>query len=282
MRLIVFLLLPLSVFSQQDPLSGMYWNNYAVYNPATSGLEYKQDAYITYRDQWKDINGAPTTIFGNYNRRLADHHGIGVNYYFEEIGNSKVQSGNINYNYQFLLKNESKLALGVAAGLYTLKYDDNWITPTTYYTGDPSIPSTDPYYSLNLNAGVAFLTKNLYLGAGMLHLDETAVRDVYQKRLHSYFNARYIFNVGPESKLYTNSLIATDWIKTSADFNIQFKWRSQFWIGVGYRTSRTWTANLGWDIKKRYRIGYQFENYLSKLNGLNTQTHEVILGFYLK
>lgn len=63
-------LLILSIFisfygtSQQEPLSGMSWNNYSYFNPAMSGVNHKNEGNVSYRSQWNKVTNAPSTLIG--------------------------------------------------------------------------------------------------------------------------------------------------------------------------------------------------------------------------
>ena len=91
----LFSLFPLLVFSshafsQSEAEQTLFTNNYANLNPAMSGLIYKREANVLWRNQWTAVNGAPTTLWANYNQQLSQVHGsVGLNYYYDVIGHNK-------------------------------------------------------------------------------------------------------------------------------------------------------------------------------------------------
>lgn len=89
-----------SVFAQQDPLLTQFWNVSTSYNPANSGLFYKHQAGVNYRNQWQGINGAPNTLLATYNTKIDKYKsGIGFNYMYETIGSLKQHCFDLNYSY---------------------------------------------------------------------------------------------------------------------------------------------------------------------------------------
>ncbi len=282
-NILIIFLIPISCIGQQDPLSGLYWNNYAHYNPATSGLENQYDGYVSYRNQWQGVNGAPVTLFANANTCLKEHHGLGINYIYDKIGFTASQILNANYNYQFLLKNEQKLSLGAAAGIDMWTLNPEWIPPQTL--NDPTLPGAQTNYYPNFNAGIAYLSKAIYVGAGFNHLNQSRSGEVYIRMLHSYFHTRFKLALGPQSDfnkrayICISGILRTDWIKSAADFDVRVVLlKNRLWVGGGYRTTKTMKLHLAWDFKEKYRIAYGFENF-GAFDKLDTSTHEFTIGF---
>ena len=48
-------------YSQQVPLYSLYHQNHFLYNPARTGFNNSPEAYLIYRKQWVDFDGAPET-----------------------------------------------------------------------------------------------------------------------------------------------------------------------------------------------------------------------------
>lgn len=283
MRYILLLLLILAGFNsngQQEPLFGMYWNNYAHYNPATSGLIWGHELNVTYRSQYDGVNGAPNTLFANYNTIVASKHGAGINYVFDAIGFSRIHKANLNYNYQFKLKNDDKIALGVASGIHTITLDSNWISPTTI--DDPTLlPGKITEHSLNINTGLAYSSRRILTGIGITQLSLGNSNKLYSLAPHLHAHFSYKLPLTRKSALVLGGIGHTDFVFTSFAFSARYTYLEKLWIGLNYRLRDGVGANFTWDFKnkfRKFRIGYAYEFSINKLSSISKGSHEIVLG----
>lgn len=152
-----------SGYTQKDPISRMYWNNYSVINPANSGFEQERFIAIQYRDQWVGSHGTPKTVWTIAETYIEPiNSGLVINHMYDEIGNFRKNYFNINYNYQINLCPEHVLSAALAVGIYRLGIVDDWVYFDLY--PDRAIPFAYPMYEANLNAGLMYRFKNLSLG----------------------------------------------------------------------------------------------------------------------
>ena len=277
--LVIFILSSSAVFGQQEPLSGMYWNNYSYFNPAMSGVVYKYEANASWRNQWDKVNGAPNTLFLNYGMNLADKHGLGSNYVYETIGFSRINRAKVNYNYQLKFKEDRKLVFGTALSFNHIQWVHEWITPTS--TIDPSIPSQSQQLNLNLDLGLAYYSKNLTAGLSATQFPVYRSSGNFKTAPHFFGNFRFEGPILPSSEIVLETKFRTDLIKYSQDFNLGFNFRKILEISVGYRTSDAILFNLTGIIAKNYRIGYQYEFTVNKLSSISRGTHEIAIGLHI-
>jgi len=278
-----------SLFAQQDPLSTQFWNNYALTNPATSGLQYDHHATVNYRSQWDRVNGAPWYISANYGTKVAGHHGLGITYMYDRIGFSTTQGVNLNYNYQFTLGADEKdrtLSVGVGVGFRCFSVRSGWIPPSTY--NDASLPGDFLDVKPNLNAGLAYKDKGLLVGIGTTHLTSSRFSDgaiIYKDALHYYAMGSYTFRLGSSKnfELIPRVQLRTDAVFFSGDVNLEAAWiikgKQRLWFGTSYRTSDAVCAMVGIDVMKRYRIGYSYDYTINKLSAISRGSHEIVLAF---
>ena len=272
---------PLS-FSQQDPIFTMFWNNYGHFNPSLSGFEYGHDANIGYRTQWRDTKGGSKTAYANYNTIVADRHGVGINYSYDQIGFSKIQMASLNYNYQFKLKSKyvSKLSVGLAPGWTHHLMEDILIAPSP--TPDPSLLMDYRANYFNLNVGATYLRNRSLIGFGVSRA-VSSNNSVFQFTPHYYAHARTNLILSRNAILTFEGLAKTDNINIVADFNARTRIRNKFLLGLGYRTTRSINAIVGYYHKGRYRIGYSFDYWFSApLAVMNATSHEFTLGMRIK
>lgn len=188
---ILFISLLSGYHAQQETFSSMFWNNYTLFNPAATGLFYKHQANVMYRDQWDKVNGAPRTFTANYNTKLDFlHGGIGANYVHDKIGFTNTDRINLNYSYHLQLGKEGVLAAGISAGLI-------------HSATDPSLPySSQKGNAFTMNFGLVYKTERLNIGLSSTNLNEPTIKKLYYSfARHYYLNADYLFELTPHFDL---------------------------------------------------------------------------------
>jgi type IX secretion system PorP/SprF family membrane protein len=301
----IVLVFALSSNAQQDFLTTQFWNTNSHINPATSGLEYDHFGVVIYRRQWDNVNEAPEDIIANYSTVLGRHlrseplksrHGLGATFNQSSIGFTRSTQLNLNYNYQITLGTRKgaaqRLSIGVSAGLIQLKMEPEWVPPTTL--NDASLPTVFSDLQPNFNAGIAYKGKSLFAGIGITHVSATPFTSSdplnpvrYDNARHYYAMGAYSFILGEAGKfeLKPQAIVRTDAVKTSGDINLLASYtiaeKQRIWIGAGYRTSDAIAFMAGWDIFKRYRIGYSYDYSVNKLSSISYGSHEIVLGFML-
>lgn len=270
--------------AQQDPLTTLFWQNLAHFNPAISGLENTHFGAVTYRNQWDGVNGAPVHVFANYGTRLWENHGIGVVYAHDRIGYTASNSALINYNYQIKLKENHRISLGAAAGIYRLKSNPTWVPPSSF--PDNSLPTGFSSSKFDANAGIAYTNNKLLVGLGVTHLTAPSLKSntstiSFDVARHYYLNGAYKFTLGEHLSIKPQLLVRTDLIKMSGDFNVLATLKDNYWLGISYRQYAI-AGMIGWDIKGKYRIGYAYDYPINTISNINRGSHEATLAFLLK
>ncbi len=285
MKTLIFLLalsISSAVIAQQDPLLTNYWNNLSFFNPAATGLYYKHQAAVNYRNQWDKVNGSPNTLIAGYNTKIDKiHGGIGFNYQYETIGFNQVNRLDVNYGYHFNLGNDRVISVGISAGLQRFGVDPNWIPPVTVQ--DPSLPQSSTQYSFLSNIGLVYKGNSLSVGLSSTQfLSSERKSNFYTSSRHYNLFAAYDIKVGNKFVLKPQFIVRTDLVRFSADFNLLARYNNRYWVGVIYRAADAVGFTAGWDIKERYRVGYSYDRTINQLSSISKGTHEIVLGFLLK
>lgn len=272
-------------FSQQDPLHSMFQTLLPFYNPATSGVQYTHEATVNYRDQWIGISGAPRTLTAQYSTCLANHHGLGVSYLYDKIGFSTIQNAQVNYNYQFRIKDEHVLTPGVSVGLLNYLLNPVWVQPTN--SPDPLLTTRSNGTDFDASLGLSYRFRGLLTGISVRHLvpssshapDENGA--TYSSAIHYYFHASYKQRLDKNEQFFIEPQLMArmDASKmSSVDAVLKASWRDQVWLGLVYRSVRAYGIQAGWNILGKYRLAYALEIDPGLLNNGYTYTHEVALG----
>lgn len=257
--------------------SHMFWNNYANFNPAMSGFEYEQHANATYINYWPALSGNYSGVYANYGMRLGEKHGVGINYTgdFNSYMTNKVL---VNYNYQFDLKNAGKLAPGIGIGAGRSELREK-------YYGYYSFPIPEPQNTFELTLGVAYSWKKLMAGVSTTNLTpyKPATSSIQGKFVG--FNAHISYDValGEKFKLTPRVLFTSYRGFQNLALNTTAMFDERFALGVSFRGNDNFGFNLGWDIQRKFRVAYSFNQTFSKLNnGVSGGIHEFSIGYLLK
>jgi type IX secretion system PorP/SprF family membrane protein len=263
------LLLAFGAFAQNEPVSDMYWNNYSFSNPAMSGVDHKYEANVSHLTQFNQL-GLPSSWWMNYGMNLAGNHGLGLNYVFERFQFSKTTRIKLNYNYQFQLNGDRKLAIGTAAS-----FRRNSIIPL------PFICYIGPLkrQGIQLDFGVAYFGNKITAGLALtqIPLHENSSFFVHTPHLTGNFRNEGLLNF-PWGTLILETKFQTDFERYRQDFNLGINIGDFLEVGAGYRTSDAVLVNLTGIIAKKYRIGYSYAHMINDLGSSDIGTHEFTLG----
>jgi len=250
-----------------------FWNMYALLNPATTGLEYDLDAGIAARPSVSDLY-----LNVQSNILLARHHGLGVNYsMIASFPDDRTQQAHLNYNYQFLLKDTRRISIGAALGFQSNAGNSG----TSYYSEPYSVAAPD------LNLGLAYRGKALIAGAGVAH-----VVPFFNSYYGPQFNvhASYLFRLGKQKNfsLRPQVLVCNRDEYFVGNFNLTAAWKEQWWLGASlryefYGNAQYWSLMTGWDIKRRFRVGYSVDvsGHQTKFGPFISIYHEIVFAFFM-
>jgi type IX secretion system PorP/SprF family membrane protein len=260
--------------------SEMFWNNYSNFNPAMSGFQYKLHGSATYTDYYPSLSGNYSAVNANYGMKIAHHHGVGITYngdFIHAIKNNKVL---LNYNYQLNLKKAGRLSIGTGLGVGQSTVDYDKLT-----FGD-SIVHPSSAASFELNVGLAYKWKNLYIGISATNLtpkEQHPLSSYYRPRTGYNLHVQYAFQITRKLQLTPRVLY------TSLDGfhrlqpNLTLSYNEQFHLGVSSKLWDKFGVNAGFDIKNKLRVSYMFSKTISKLSsGISSGVHEFSIGYTIK
>lgn len=277
----IFLLSTSNLFAQNEGQSTLFTNNYVHFNPAMSGVRYKNEANVLWRNQWTQVNGAPADLWANYTQRIDKIHGAaGITYNYDYIGFAKTHTALANYAFHIQGKN-ILWSLGVAAGIQNLSTSNSQYFPKgTAFQANSGIA----VHTRNLNAGFSISQLNSYIYKN--HQSNIAYNTAPTYHLHG----DYTLNFGEKWKVTPAVHFFSDLVKTGSTTSIRATYNDKLWFGVNswnlhspVNSSQTLGPMLGYDFKQKFRVGYSLEfNEFRIYNNEPNLTHEVVLSFLLK
>jgi len=282
--LFILLLSSSTLFAQNEIPSTLFWNNYMHFNPAMTGLQYKQAANVQWRNQWTRVNGAPTVLWANYAQKIDKIHGAaGISYEYETIGFHQQHTALATYAFHLPLK-KMTLSFGTSLGILSMQTNGNYIYPDT--PNDASLPKyRDNRFQADL--GAALHHEKWNIGISITQLNNSSIlnnSDGY--RANGHFNADYTLELTPNWSLTPALHIYADLVKSASHSSLMAR-RKNLWFGFNIKNiilgDRSYGGMLGYDFKEKFRVGYSIEYAdLQIYENTPNLTHEIVLSFLLK
>lgn len=279
------LFIPLTSWSQQDPLYNQYLFNQAIINPAYAGINDIFSATLISRNQWAGLEGAPQTNTVNvHSSFFRNRIGVGLTLLNDRLGVNSNDEVSLAYAYKVQFR-RSVLAFGLQGGIVTFKYDYNKLNSDI--TDDPSFnPIQDSFSQVNFGAGVFYKREKMYLGVSAPRIKEVETNDGVisstRYRRHLYVSGGYVFDQVFAVKFKPSFLVRmVEGQPTSLDLNGSVLLNETLWLGLTLRNLNALGLNAQFTLRNRFRFGYSFELPSNNLITSGFGTHEIMLGIDL-
>jgi type IX secretion system PorP/SprF family membrane protein len=294
-RRFIFILLPVfigftcsSFFAQQTTQFSQWSTHQFAFNPAHAGIKSCLDVHSLYRAQWVGFDGAPTSGFFTLSapiatkrkKYLSARQGVGLRFETDKIGQFSTNKFNLAYAAHFNFSKDTRLSLGVFAGMVQMGYDpSNSVT----LLPDPTVSREASFIVPDATFGAWWNGKNYYFGLVLQNLirskwESIGNQSFFQRHalLHagyrSAINERVTLLPGALLKIPPGGPVALD-LQLLADF------RNTYQVGVAYRTTDAWIAFIGVKIQQRFSIQYSLDLTVSPLQKSSSNTHELSVSF---
>jgi type IX secretion system PorP/SprF family membrane protein len=274
-----------SLVAQQEPQYTQYMYNPTVINPAYTGSQGYASAFALYRAQWVGIEGAPQTANIAYQHPFQTKNmALGFNMVNDRIGPTNLNYINVDFAYTLLFKNNTRLAMGLKAGVELLSIDYSRLSQ--YNPSDPLFQnSLVNQLSPNFGAGVYYYSKKWYVGASIPMLmqtdfyDNTSISSA-KRRQNVYIMGGYVFDINPLLKF--KPAVITKIVSGAplqVDLTANFLYNNRFTIGTAYRHSAAVSLLFGVNATSNLFIGYGFDMETTKLMKYNGGSHEIFIKY---
>ena len=277
------------------PVYSQYLHNGLLINPAYAGSREVLSLFLSGRQQWAGIEGAPRLETVSLHSLLKnDRVGLGLSGQFYQYGDaqygiSRLTSVYANYAYHVRIS-KGKLSFGLKAGfdMSGTKYTNDFRLTLTD-PNDPVFASNETYFLPNAGAGIYYYGKRIFIGAaipGFLN---------YKRNSDSklIFNALSDFNVNvsagalitfTESFKFKPSLFIDYSVqqtkKMRIDLNGNFIIHDMVWIGGSWRTLEEVAVGiLQVQISPQIMFGYSYDYPVGRMNTYSKGSHEIVFRF---
>jgi type IX secretion system PorP/SprF family membrane protein len=291
-----------NVHGQQLPQFSQYMFNGLHINPGYAG--YKGEHYLqsTYRSQWVDFPGAPTTFtvtadFSANEGRM----GFGASFLSDQMGPAKTNGAMLSYAYRIQTGSESFLGFGASGGVVEYAIDGTMFNPNNL--DDIDVPQgVLNIFTPNLNTGVFFHMPSFYAGfsaynlVGKNNLENEAISLAYHD-VHYYLTAGGLIPLSDVVTFKPSFLVRhANLGPSNVDLNAMLLFMERLWIGASYRTNvKVGQELLPANLSNRnavafimelfaldnLRLGYAYDLQTNVLSGLRNNSHEFSIGYYI-
>lgn len=288
---ILLLFFAFEMQAQQLPLYSQYRLNGFIINPALTGVDHRTQASASYRKQWQQMPGGPETATASYRHYLEeDNMGIGGYYLYDKTGPSSLMgiSGTYSYIIEFERFSAKRLAIGINAGVFQYRLRGSELR--TDEPDDLAVFSNNVSKIIpDAGGGITYFTDKFYIGASVPQAISMNVRfegadglSEIRRIAHFYTMGGANIKFGVDNEFTFRPAI---WAKyaihspVNVDLNIAMLYKNFVSVGIGYNTSKTITAELGFEIAERARLYYDFGFHFSPLHSYLGFNHEVTVTY---
>lgn len=278
-------------YAQQDPQYTLFNFNPLTNNPATAGSRGCLSATAQIRRQWIGLSGSPLTVNANVSAPISlTHSAWGLHLSNDQIGVSRFAGVEGDYVYKTDLKDGSLISYGIRASVFNYRNDLTQITTVT--PGDNAFMYNDNLIIANLGLGLLWEKEKFYLGLGVPHIFNNSLSQIQlnaKQTQHFYLQSGYSIVVNEHIDFEPNlQLKYAIGAPIQMNLNTLFAFYKTLWVGVNYRSDFSkarLAATEGFSavsylyFNKRLRVGFAYDQTISKLQSSQRGTYELLLGY---
>ena len=276
-------------WGQQLPYFTHHVLNPYIYNPAFAGYNQSAVFYLTHRQQWMGIEGAPVSTHLSFHTPAGNNNPIslGANLVHDRIGvlRHSTAKATIAYMVPLSAEKEHYLKVGFSAGVGMHQYD----LSDASFTGDAIIQRAAKNSTfLDGRFGVQYHYENLNIGLALPHLLTPPTQNpegfsnvAFDQFSRAIASANYRFSLGIESNM---AFVPTLLYHFSQESPSQLEamglleFHEAFWVGGGYQQQMGFGGLAGFKMKN-LTFSYHYGTGGNELSAYAGGTHEAQLSF---
>lgn len=286
---LVGVLFTMLLFAQQRPITSTYLYNGLMLNPAYAGSLNLFSATLTHRDQWVNIDGAPSTQALTLHNSFQDNRvGVGLNIIRDQIGVHEDIGIFASYAYKIHFAH-GILSMGLQGGINSRQSDFSELN--LLYQNDPLLSGQLSRLTPNFGTGLYYANTKVFLGVSVPYLltptifnvDELDVPTESKTDRYYYINGGGAFPISRFVIFNPSFLIRLqDRAPAGWDLTAQFIFDEVIYAGVSYRSQDSFIFITQMVLNENFRIGYAYDTVTSDLNQFSPGSHEIMLNYRIK
>ena len=270
--------------SQMGARIDQFYMDKSILIPAAVAHEDDGHVSLYYNKLFTDIPGSPQHTAINATMPMTgENSSFGVFYMKENIAFSEMHNAYATYAYSFDLGSESKLSLGLSAGVLNQNFDP---TKAVYYDdNDAKITAlmfSPPVVRADLRASMYVSTPRFYTGFSLTRLPQPTFDYTYYNYSASYdLQSQANFLIGFNAPIDDNFKLQPavnmgmyNWDYLYFDVNVSVDFQDKFWLGLGINNMWQAGLNLGAQVGEDIKVGYSFKFPDGQQRGLLGPLHE--------
>lgn len=271
------------------PMINQYYTNPYLWNPAQAGGYDYPVVYLTYKDQWTNVQGHPTVASFTANMPVFNSSGIGINVYNDQSGFLSSTKAVLSFSQTVFINAEHQyISFGISAGIINQHINLNQVSGETGKPVDPialGYNSNQPVYP-DADFGIAY---RLYGLDADIVLPNLIKYSSYTKALSQSFSGLPLFfsSVGYNFDLGDNwgfhpkvAFRKIDGIGNEYDVSGLLTYRGAVSLGAFYHSDKTFSVSLGFMINKSLDLNYAYTQSNASLQQYFGNTHEFSIGYH--
>lgn len=292
-KIIVFLLITCAglVFSktsiaQHNLVYSQYIFNGLLINPAYAGSHVELSSSLSYRKQWVNFEGAPSTAnFGIHSTFNKEKIGLGLLVTNDQIGSYSNNGAFASYAYRIRKPKGGVLSLGVQGGFHNFRADFTELILKA--DQDPIFNGFFNEIRPNFGGGIFFYNNNMFAGFSVPYIlkhSDFFSGTFQQLELPRYFylNAGKMISLDRMDKWKVSPsflLRVQEGTPLNADFNLNLIYYDQISLGVSYRTSDAVVTFVNFKLSDKFHFTYSYDWTTSQLSQFSNGTHEFTINY---
>lgn len=292
-RLLIVLVLGvcgLPSYSQQRALTSTYPLNGLLLNPAYAGSLNVLSVIAVHREQWINIDGAPSYDAFTAHTSFNDNRvGVGLMATRDQVG--ATASTSVYGSYAYKIKTSfGILAMGLQGG-----FDNRRTNFSQLHIQDGSdefLTGTASRFTPNFGVGLYFANPWMYVGFASPYIleNKTFVEKAGQTNVSESKESRYYYGTGGIIVPLTSNVKLSPSVllrmqesnRISYEFTGFIIFDGIAYAGVGVRNSGDLVFLGQFILNENLRVGYAYDATTSDLNQQTAGSHEVLVNYRIK
>lgn len=284
--LLFFAFTYLKIVAQQLPVNNQYLINPFSISPAYAGVNGSVESFLSYRQNWLGISGAPKTEIININGAIGEKYGVGANLTSDQTGIFNTFSLLTTFAYHLKITPNKTISFGMHSGVFRNKID--FTTGDVQDLSDPFFANAQTLSAWNFEtgAGILFRCHKLNIGYSIPRLLENKLMNsnndvLYTSKMHSVIHLFYTFGLNRNIELSPFFIARTTQGSMTFDASVLVKYMGKLWVAPAYRKDGTLNLSIGGAIYDKLVMNYSYEFSGKGIQGKSSGTHEISLGFLI-
>lgn len=265
-----------------------FFMNPYIYNPAYAGVEGHAVIFAMYKNQWTQVEGAPSQTHVNFHVPLKGGISFGAFAYNESIGPISTSGGKITGGYLVTLDKEHFFRFGLSIGAGNTMLDINSFDAEAQ--GDLAITDLSQTGSFLLgDFGLTYHFGHFNVGVSLPSLFSNTLPRIggfeeisFKPTDNMLFKANYRGHLSDDIAIephliYRYNKYLPDQIEATVILHVYHL----IWIGGSYRQDAGIVGLLGAKVKEKLGVGYSYELGNSNLSNQLGGSHEIHIGYHL-